>query len=389
VRLPLFHAIPLTCLLALTLAFAVSLSGSARADSFSRHEKRCRTGSGESSVRSCDWLIRKGSATKSTRHLPYLYRAYRLEDLGRCREAIADFTKVISYKSDYGHAYYRRALCYDKLGEIDKKMSDLNQAIRVEPGNAWYYVTRGWTFLHRKQFEKARADGERALQLDPDHKSAPTLVSRARSELREAELNDAFKTKKNEGGGSGTTDPDYNSIDSYADDGGSSRGGGTATSHATTSEEESSFSGTAICITGVASDDVLNIRSGPGTGNGIVGAIPPDACSARVDRSDCDGRWCRVAYDGVTGWINVRYTRPSGASGGGSDGLTEHCVTGVASNDTLNMRTGPSSRRPKVGEIGYRDCGVMVDLSRCRGSWCYARYRGTGGWLHTRYVRER
>jgi len=140
------------------------------------------------------------------------------------------------------------------------------------------------------------------------------------------------------------------------------------------------------CIANVASNDSLNVRWGAGRNYGIAGSIPHDACDVRVSRTECDGQWCRVDYRGLRGWINTKYTRLPGAR---RTGLIEHCVTNVASYDTLNIRSRPSSRARKSGEIGYRACGVMVDRNRCRGWWCFSRYRGMQGWLHTRYLRER
>ena len=61
-------------------------------------------------------------------------------------------------------------------------------------------------------------------------------------------------------------------------------------------------------VVGVASDDVLNIRSGPSVRYPIVGEIPSG--SGCVIRSRiCQGRWCRVQYVGMRGWVNVRYLR--------------------------------------------------------------------------------
>ncbi|MGF1651444.1 MAG: SH3 domain-containing protein [Hyphomicrobiaceae bacterium] len=59
-------------------------------------------------------------------------------------------------------------------------------------------------------------------------------------------------------------------------------------------------------VTGVASNDVLNIRSGPGVSYAKIGSIPPDtACVWKS--AGCSGNWCRVSYAGVEGWANTRY----------------------------------------------------------------------------------
>jgi N-acetylmuramoyl-L-alanine amidase len=59
-------------------------------------------------------------------------------------------------------------------------------------------------------------------------------------------------------------------------------------------------------VTGVASDDVLNMRSGPGANEGVVGTIPPDGRGVRMVGT-CTGQWCRVSYQDATGWVNRRF----------------------------------------------------------------------------------
>ena len=72
------------------------------------------------------------------------------------------------------------------------------------------------------------------------------------------------------------------------------------------------------CVRGVRRGDVLNMRSGPGAGNDLVGSIPPGACGVAVSRSECSGKWCIATYDGVRGWINAKYT----SGGPGKPGRT-------------------------------------------------------------------
>lgn len=84
----------------------------------------------------------------------------------------------------------------------------------------------------------------------------------------------------------------------------------------------------AWAVTGVASDDVLNLRMGPGTEYLIIGALAYDArgvqdricvptltatdyfalSDADRDKVGAQSRWCFIeAPDGTTGWANMRY----------------------------------------------------------------------------------
>ena len=81
-------------------------------------------------------------------------------------------------------------------------------------------------------------------------------------------------------------------------------------------------------VTGVRADDVLNIRADPKPGAPILGAIPPGGSCIRnlgcrgglsfqeystlskteqARRLKQNPRWCRVEYQGITGWVAGRY----------------------------------------------------------------------------------
>ncbi|MCC5969003.1 MAG: hypothetical protein JJU15_03570 [Pararhodobacter sp.] len=70
-------------------------------------------------------------------------------------------------------------------------------------------------------------------------------------------------------------------------------------------------------VTGVAANDVLNIRSGPGTSHAIVGIFPPNArdiwISGRIRTLDSGAVWVEVrssALPGGVGWVNGRFLDP-------------------------------------------------------------------------------
>ena len=90
-----------------------------------------------------------------------------------------------------------------------------------------------------------------------------------------------------------------------------------------------------------------------------------------------------------------------------ADGPDFFAVTGVAPDDVLNLREGPSARTGKIGEIphdgrGLRNLGCqglpsfgewekMTSEERTesrRRYWCKIRYAGSEGWVAGRYLRE-
>jgi len=150
----------------------------------------------------------------------------------------------------------------------------------------------------------------------------------------------------------------------------------------------------AACVSGVASNDVLNIRSGPNASYDIVGFIRPGECGIVTGLRE--GRWIWVDY-GRGGFVHTRYLRTEGEGGdgdlspphGGGQRGDSHdpafrCVVGVASNDVLNVRSGPSASTRIVGRLAPGECFVEVNAKR--GRWFKISKDGVAGWVNSRYL---
>jgi len=139
-------------------------------------------------------------------------------------------------------------------------------------------------------------------------------------------------------------------------------------------------SGGTYRVVGIASNDVLNIRSGAAASYPIVGIIPPSGTGVKVV-GPCSSNWCTVEYESVRGWASMNYLVPEGAS---PAARTCH-VVGVAYNDVLNMRDGPSSERYRIiGFIPPNGRGVVpVETG---GAWWRVEYGGTVGWVSGQYL---
>ena len=91
-----------------------------------------------------------------------------IDDLGTCLQI--DSTQVL--------AYWQRAVCQSKVNDfqsaqgtnVDMKranvLSDLSDAIRLSPQNAYLYYNRGNIHVQRQDYERAMDDYNRALELD-------------------------------------------------------------------------------------------------------------------------------------------------------------------------------------------------------------------------------
>ena len=99
----------------------------------------------------------------------------------------------------------------------------------------------------------------------------------------------------------------------------------------------------------------------------------------------------------------------AGAAFAEADGPDYYRVTGVASNDVLNLRAAPNAKAAKVGAIPpnsncVRNLGCQGGLSfrefselsparqqerlRQHPRWCHVEYRGVTGWVAGRFLAE-
>ena len=63
-------------------------------------------------------------------------------------------------------------------------------------------------------------------------------------------------------------------------------------------------------VTGVAADDVLNVRIDPEAGAEKLGELAHDATDVEVVRRSEDGSWGMINQGEVSGWVSMRYLKP-------------------------------------------------------------------------------
>ncbi len=168
-------------------------------------------------------------------------------------------------------------------------------------------------------------------------------------------------------------------------------------------------------ITDVASNDTLNVRSGPGTSNGVVWTYAHDAKGIITFPDATSGSWVMIALPGGVdplvqgcGWVNSRFLAPEGQATvpttGQNIGIScpgdyprsEYLdVTGVASNDTLNVRGGPGTGFAVVDELAHNERGIQVLLDFTDGNWIMIGIPGPPGgeplpwgcgWVNSRFL---
>lgn len=121
----------------------------------------------------------------------YLQRATTLSFVGKCELALNDYDQALILKPNDEHVYDGRASCYEKLGEFEKAQNDWHAALKYAKDKDSYYsklagiaartgklpendsndvtmlVKRGKAFMNKNEFDLAKKDFLRAIEIDP------------------------------------------------------------------------------------------------------------------------------------------------------------------------------------------------------------------------------
>jgi len=126
--------------------------------------------------------------------------------------------------------------------------------------------------------------------------------------------------------------------------------------------------------TGSVTASALNVRSGPGTGNQIVGKL---RSGANVNIIQVEGKWLMV---GDNQWVHGDYVNYSISEVSTPAGPTSSGT--VTARSGLNVRSGAGTNFESVEVLSN---GSQVDIYETDGNW--ARI-GDNRWVHSNYVEE-
>ena len=123
-------------------------------------------------------------------------------------------------------------------------------------------------------------------------------------------------------------------------------------------------------------------------------------CFTKQKSINAFGRRCYPPYGELNRWErdeanNIRHwERRKGCIGKKRRNTNRHNtysnkyarVTGIRWNDTLAVRSGPSTSYRRVGDLPHDATGVRI--LECRNSWCNIQYGNTVGWSYNKYLRS-
>ncbi len=170
-------------------------------------------------------------------------------------------------------------------------------------------------------------------------------------------------------------------------------GGGTATSAAeglaTTTTLPSGVYAVAeidTCVIGSAPGQEVNLRTGPGSDEALVGSLPADVTGVRTTGwAALDGggnEWRQILHEDGTAWVFSTFLTPGECPVGPSAG---YCVNEAACTDTPNVRTGLGGAYSIIGTLADDEVGIVgtgaTALDDRNRPWVQIRYEEGAGWV--------
>ena len=94
-------------------------------------------------------------------------RAVAYMHLGQHQRAVDDINEAVKLKPGDADNYYLRGVAYRALGQLDRALEDSNRSISLEPNSAAAYANRAFVHKALGNVSQAKSDARRALDQDP------------------------------------------------------------------------------------------------------------------------------------------------------------------------------------------------------------------------------
>ena len=111
--------------------------------------------------------------------------------IGQLRDAIKNFEKAISIKSDFTDAYYNLGLTFQELNMLEAAVKSYEKALEFQPNYSLVYNNLGIVFKELGQIHDSIISYKKAIAAQPDFTEAHNNLGNALKE--NGQLNDAVK----------------------------------------------------------------------------------------------------------------------------------------------------------------------------------------------------
>ncbi|MBD2088872.1 peptidoglycan-binding protein [Microcoleus sp. FACHB-1515] len=123
----------------------------------------------------------------------------------------------------------------------------------------------------------------------------------------------------------------------------------------------------------------LNIRSGPSTGNSVIGSLPYNAV-VRVRVSDRSSSFAQLLNGG---WISSQYITDASSNPGNGGGVGGGSPARVVAGIGVKIRSGPGLGYARIGGAGYGETLRLTGERVSRDGYRWAKLSGQAGWVAT------
>ena len=143
-------------------------------------------------------------------------------------------------------------------------------------------------------------------------------------------------------------------------------------------------------VTGIASDDTLFVRMGPGTTYPEKGELAYNA--AGITNFGCDGKWCQIEYGCISGYASAKYLTDQISDTATSAYSGLYAVVDSPKDEPLNLRAGPGTQYEVVATLPFDAQSVIVTDCQTIDSydyrWCNLSWNAASGWGYGRYLQD-
>lgn len=135
----------------------------------------------------------------------------------------------------------------------------------------------------------------------------------------------------------------------------------------------------------------LNVRSGPSTGDGIIGTLQ---CGQKItaDAKTSDGAWYRINYNGQNAFVFAQFAVAGGTCSTGAAAPAAPAAAPAATggdvtvtSDTLNVRAQPSLSGQILGKL-TKGQAIAPTAKTNDGKWLQISYNGQNAFVMAQYT---
>ncbi|WP_057563916.1 SH3 domain-containing protein [Paraclostridium sordellii] len=132
----------------------------------------------------------------------------------------------------------------------------------------------------------------------------------------------------------------------------------------------------------------LNVRSGPSTGNSVIGSLKNNEKVEVISESN---GWSKIKYNGKEGYVSSTYLKDSNEGGNSKPNETPkpnpnvETKTKVVVATSLNVRSGPSTSHGIIGSLKNNEKVEVISESN---GWSKIKHNGKEGYVSSTYLKD-